>query len=66
MVCRSPGGAPQQGLQPVAGHVVGGRDRVRVAVRDLPLQRGRGHQRADPERRLHVPAGALEGDLRRG
>ena len=30
------------------------------------LQRGRGHQRADPERGLHVPAPSVEGDHQPG
>lgn len=31
--------------------------------RNVPLQRGRGHQRSDPERCLHVPSVSLEEDL---
>ena len=53
-------GAAQPGLQPLAGHVVGGRDHVRQPQRHVPLQRGRGHQRPDPECCVHVPGLPLE------
>lgn len=60
----SAGSPPQQRLQPLAGHVVGGSHRIRLTVRHLSLQRGRGHQRADTKRSLHVPPDSVEGDLR--
>ena len=53
-------------LQPncpqVPGHVEHGCHHLRLSLRHLPIQRGWGHQRADPERLLHVPAQSLEGD----
>ena len=47
----------------VPGHVEHWRDHLRLPLRHLPLQRGRGHQRADPERLVHVPTEPLEGDI---
>lgn len=58
-----PGGPAQQGLQSLAGHVVGGCHNLREPQRDLPLQRGRGHQRPNSERRLYVPLPPLEEGL---
>ena len=34
-----------------------------MSFRNIPIQRGRRHQRADPERLFHVPATPMEGDI---
>ena len=62
---RLPGarGAAEQGLQPVPGHVEHRGHHLRLPVRNIPLQRGRGHPRADPERILHVSSSSMEGDI---
>lgn len=54
-----PGGDQQQRIQPLPGHVVGGRHHVREPERNVPLQRGRGHQAADHQRCIHVPTTTL-------
>lgn len=57
----SPRSAPKQRLQPVPGHVVRRGDRLRQPLRDVPVQRGRGHQRPDPECGVYVPDQCLGG-----
>lgn len=56
-------GVAQQGLQPLARHVERGRDHLREPERNVPVQRGGGHQRSNPERRVHVPAEPVERDI---